>query len=116
MDWSLAGRTGEDLAALFLGLEGYTVLGRNLRTAGVEVDLVARRDALLVLVEVKLRRHGVVPATEAAGVAQRRRLGKAAAALVARAPWAEVVRLDLVGIDWRRGELRLRHVPGIPAG
>jgi putative endonuclease len=49
------GRWGEDLAANFLGRQGYQILGRNLRTEYGEIDLLARRGGLTVFVEVKTR-------------------------------------------------------------
>jgi putative endonuclease len=107
------GRAGEDLAARFLELEGYEVLSRNVRCADVEVDLLARRGKLLVLVEVKLRRRGLVRAAEGVRQPQRRRLLHAARALLARYVWAEEVRLDVVGVDWNGdGDLRLSHLSG----
>jgi putative endonuclease len=103
------GRAGEAIAAWFLTLEGYTILARNTRIAGVEVDLVARRGAALVVVEVKTRGSGVQTAGAALGHAQRQRLRRAATALLSRAAWAETVRVDAVGIDWRDGELHAHH-------
>lgn len=111
-----AGRVAEQLAARFLELEGYAVVARNLRCAGVEVDLVARRGDLLVLAEVKLRRHGMVPAARALGMRQWLRQRRAAQALLARWSWAASVRLDLVGVDWGAGWLRIRHLRGVRAG
>ena len=49
------GRSGETLAAAYLELAGLEVLRRNVRLAGVEVDLVAREGRTRVVVEVKLR-------------------------------------------------------------
>ena len=113
LDRGQRGRAGEDLAARFLELEGYVVLERNARWAEVEVDLVARRGNLLVLVEVKLRRYGLVSAAQGVRPAQRRRLWRAAQALMARHPWADEVRLDVLGLDWKgEGELRLQHLRG----
>ncbi len=51
------------------------MLGRNLRLAGVEVDIVAESAGRVVLWEVKHRRRGDYPALSAS---QRRRLGAAA--------------------------------------
>jgi putative endonuclease len=107
------GRAGEDLAARFLELEGYTVLERNAHHADVEVDVVARLDTLLVLAEVKLRRRGLVPALDALRGPQHRRLQRAARAALVRHAWAESVRLDVVGLDWGDGELRIHHVRGL---
>ena len=51
----LTGDAGERLAAAYLELAGCTVLERNRRLAGVEVDLIAGEGATRVLVEVKFR-------------------------------------------------------------
>lgn len=47
------GRGGEDAAAAFLEAEGWTIVGRNFRWRGGEVDIVASRERLLAFVEVK---------------------------------------------------------------
>ncbi len=49
------GRRGERLAAQLLHDEGYTVLARNWRGRGGELDLVALDGRTLVAVEVKTR-------------------------------------------------------------
>jgi putative endonuclease len=54
------GKWGEDLAAGYLSERGYTILGRNIRTAYGELDLVAHQEVeegpVVVFVEVKTRR------------------------------------------------------------
>lgn len=50
------GRRGEWLAAAALALKGYKVLARNVRTPRGEIDIIARRGALIAFVEVKARR------------------------------------------------------------
>lgn len=49
------GQLGEDIAAAHLNEHGLMLLGRNLRCKAGEIDLVARDDATLVFVEVRLR-------------------------------------------------------------
>jgi putative endonuclease len=110
------GQIAESLAALCLELDGYTVLGRNVRCAGVEIDLVARVGEILVLVEVKLRRGGGFDASQALGPRQVQRQRRAAAALLERSRWAASVRHDLVGIDWSADDLRIHHLRGVEAG
>lgn len=46
---------GEELAAEKLRGDGFTILGQNVRTPYGELDLIARRDNLIVFVEVKTR-------------------------------------------------------------
>jgi putative endonuclease len=50
------GLQGEELAVGFLVKKGYTVLERNYRCKGGEVDIVARDGKTVVFVEVKTRR------------------------------------------------------------
>ena len=52
------GRWGEQAAVEYLIHHGYTILGRNLRTAYGEIDILARQTDSLVFVEVKTRSSG----------------------------------------------------------
>lgn len=49
------GQQAEDLAAAFLQRQGLTIVERNFRVRGGEIDLVARQGSTLVFVEVRLR-------------------------------------------------------------
>ena len=55
------GREGELRAARFLEGRGYRIIARNVRADRVEIDLIVRRDATLVFVEVKSRRAAHLP-------------------------------------------------------
>src|SRR5437763_12742718 len=50
------GRLAETIACWSLRLRGYSVLARNVRVCGREIDVVARRGRTLVVCEVKARR------------------------------------------------------------
>ena len=50
-----AGQRAEELAASFLTTRGCEILGRNFRRRLGELDLIARRDGVLVIVEVRTR-------------------------------------------------------------
>ena len=49
------GIAAETAACESLARDGWTVLGRRLRTEAGEIDLLAERDGLLAIVEVKAR-------------------------------------------------------------
>ena len=51
------GRRGETLAAWFLRLKGWRIVGTRVKTPRGEVDLIARRGKSIVFVEVKARTH-----------------------------------------------------------
>ncbi|WP_223066847.1 YraN family protein [Paenibacillus caui] len=52
------GAAGEKAAADFLEHEGYTILERNWRCRSGELDIVACKDGLVVIVEVRSRSAG----------------------------------------------------------
>jgi putative endonuclease len=86
------GRRGEWLAALRLGLAGYTILARRDKSPFGEVDLIARRGRVIAFVEVKA--HAAVGPDGPVGARQRARIARAAQAFLAR-------RRDLDGLDVR---------------
>ncbi|NPA07978.1 MAG: YraN family protein [Chlorobi bacterium] len=49
------GKKAEELAAEYLQKSGYKILVRNFRYQKAELDLVAEKDSLIVVVEVKAR-------------------------------------------------------------
>jgi len=52
------GSRGESIAAWYLRLGGYRILERNFRCRLGEIDIIARKDGLLVFVEVRTRVSG----------------------------------------------------------
>ncbi|MGF7169889.1 putative endonuclease [Sphingobium xanthum] len=70
------GRQGERIAGWWLRLKGWSILGRRVKTPVGEIDLIARRGAMVAFIEVKARKSGVA-LNEAI---DERRLGRVAAA------------------------------------
>jgi putative endonuclease len=70
------------MAALWLQLKGWSILGRRVRTPVGEVDLIARRGRVLAFIEVKARQTDV----DAALALDQFRLRRVAAAAEALAP------------------------------
>ena len=92
-----AGRRGEALAALFLGLKGYRVLARRLKTPVGEIDLIVRRGRVTVFVEVKQRSFSRQEGDALAAV-NRRRILRAAQYWLIRHPElaAQGLRFDVI--------------------
>lgn len=94
------GLHAEHIAAWLLRLKGYALLGHRLRTPMGEIDLVARKNDTLVVVEVKRRRSH----RDAAGVInqrQRQRLCRAGRFFLAtfREKGAYTLRFDVILVN-----------------
>ena len=88
-----AGRMAEALAAGWLLLKGYQILGFRLKAGRGDIDILARRGRTLAVVEVK-RRDTPEAALDSLAPDQRERLLRAAQGLVQR-------RRTLAGLDLR---------------
>ena len=102
------GRRAEALAAWRLRLAGWRILARNLKLPQGEIDIVARRGAVVAFVEVKTRAE-LATAADAVTARQRRRIRNAAAGFLARRP-------DLAGLVLRFDAILVigmwpRHMP-----
>jgi putative endonuclease len=94
------GIDAEALACAALVRDGWTVLGRRVRTSAGEVDAIAERDGLVAFLEVK-RRATLTDAAWALTARQRKRLLGAAEILLAEHPeWGRAgVRFDVLLVD-----------------
>jgi putative endonuclease len=96
------GRRGETIAAWWLRLQGWRIVGERVRTARGEVDLIARRGKTLAFIEVKARKSDADLAI-AIDHPRLRRVAAAADVLYPRyAQGAENVRIDVILVaPWR---------------
>lgn len=97
------GHRSEWLAALALTAKGYRILARRYRTKLGEIDLIARRGDLVLIVEVKARRT-LVEAMEAIRSESERRIEGSADIWLSRQPdYGRLsVRFDMVAVlPWR---------------
>jgi putative endonuclease len=108
------GAAGEACAELHLRRCGYRILARNLRSGGVEIDLIAARGALVVFVEVKTRRsRGAGLPEEAVDARKQGRLLAGAAAWLRQHPGvAGRVRFDVIVCEGDAEPFRVRHLEG----
>ena len=109
------GLSGEDAALEHLRAQGLTLLSRNYRCRGGEIDLVMRTpDGTVVFVEVKERRTGTHgQGFEAVTAGKRRRLLQAAQHYASRHGLFEAaLRFDVVSVDWKDGSPNVRWDQG----
>ena len=89
------GRRAETIAAWYLRLKGWRILGQRIRTPVGEVDLIARRGGTTAFVEVKARATGADLAF-AIDEFRLRRVAAAASALTAKYAGQGDVRIDVI--------------------
>lgn len=106
------GREGERLAASYLRRGGWRILARNWRFHHKEIDLVARRGALVAFVEVKTRRGaGAHHPLESIDAAKRRELAVAARGWMAlRGRPGDAYRFDAVTVVRDGAGTRVEHL------
>lgn len=94
------GDAAEALAAEFLSARGLTIVERNYRCRGGEIDLVARDRDTLVFVEVRLRSsRGFGGAAASITPAKRKRLRRAAGHYLATLGREPPCRFDAILLD-----------------
>ena len=99
-DKQRAGLRGEDAALAHLAMHGLTLVERNFRCKGGEIDLIMRERGTLVFVEVRQRadaRHGGAAASITP--AKQRRLVLAAQLYLLRLKTLPPCRFDVIAID-----------------
>lgn len=99
-DKQIAGQQGEDAALAYLQQHGLTLIERNFRCKGGEIDLVMQQGEVLVFVEVRKRadrNHGGAAASVTP--AKQRRLICAAQHYLQRYRLPPACRFDVIAID-----------------
>ncbi len=105
------GLDGEEAAAAYLRGQGYRITARNYRFRKAEIDILALRDGVLAVVEVKTRSHGFYePLSHTVSRAKIRRLVKAADHFVRERGLEVEVRFDIILVLGQRGAYRLEHL------
>ncbi len=118
MDRFAKGRGAEDIAARYLEREGFRILWRNVRIGALEVDLVAKQEDLVVIVEVRSRGPGSFEGPLASVSREKRRLlVRASRGLwrgrLKKMPDVMRVRIDVIAItDDAEGNAAIEWIKG----
>lgn len=103
------GRYGEALAARFLKEKGFLIIKRNYRYKKGEIDIIARKDNLLLFVEVKTRttiNYGYPE--EAVSAKKAGLIIDAADYFIHKTSWNFNIRFDIISITIG-SEARIKH-------
>ncbi|MBL7863361.1 MAG: YraN family protein [Cyclobacteriaceae bacterium] len=105
------GAEGEQLAALFLEKQGFTILNRNYRYRKSEIDLVACRGNWLLFVEVKTRTSIEFGFPEAfVDYKKKKKIFEGAEQYMFEKNWKGNVRFDIVSVNLMDGHPEIRHI------
>ena len=111
----LTGVVGEQLATDYLIQKGYSVLARNYRIKGGEIDIIAQKGGDIVFVEVKLRasnRYGYPE--EAVSYTKQKRVAKAIKFFLhtTRVRYS-CVRFDIIAITQSASDVTIIHIENV---
>ena len=99
----LLGALGEQLAAEFLLLKGFTILSHNVTVRMGEIDILAQDGDIIVLVEVKTQTSAaLLDPIYKITPAKQRKLRLLAQVIAARYPNRNI-RIDAVTLYWKPG-------------
>ena len=102
---------GEEEAAHYLRANGYEILNRNWRWKRSEIDLIARKDGLLIFIEVKSRRnHDFGYPEEFLTEDQEDRIRLAAEHYCEQINWQGPIRFDIIAILQNAYPEHLEHL------
>jgi len=96
----IVGDAGEDAVAAWYAAAGYSILARNWRVRGGELDVIARRGPVLVFCEAKTRRGNAfgTPAEAVTPRKQARIRGLAMQWLADNRVRADILRFDVASV------------------
>ena len=104
------GKWGEQIAVDMLIKEGYEILERNWRYQKAEIDIIAKKEHWLVIVEVKTRAEGfIVSPEDAVDQKKIKRIVTAADAYVVQRELDVEIRFDIVSIVKMAFDHKINH-------
>lgn len=105
------GMAGEEAAVAYLRTQGYEIRGRNYRFRRAEIDILALKNGILAVVEVKTRSKGFYEAlSHTVSRSKIRRLVKAADHFVREKGLDVEVRFDIIQLCGNSGSYQLEHL------
>ena len=105
------GKHGEELAVQYLTEKGYEILECNWRNIHKEIDIIAKKDNVLVVVEVKTRQSEEYGEPDIAVTRQKQtRLISAANAYLFQSKLDINTRFDIISIVMKDGKPLIDHI------
>lgn len=105
------GNTGEEIAAQYLENKGYEILARNWQYMHRELDIVAKKNKTLVIVEVKTRAaYSLITPVEAVTPRKQRLIISAANVFIEKHNIDLETRFDVISIIYSNNTFQVEHI------
>ncbi len=105
------GAAGEKAAEIFLKEKGYEILASNWRFGSDEIDIIAKHNGFLVIVEVKTRSTNAFGEPEIAVTKQKQKfLIRATQNYIMQKNINEETRFDIISIVSKNGKNIINHI------
>lgn len=105
------GKAGEDAAVVYLENNGYLIRHRNWRRGHFELDIIAAKDNVLVVIEVKTRSNTEFAQPEdAVDILKIRRSVRAADTYIKLFEIDSPVRFDIITVVGGKGDFKIEHI------
>lgn len=103
------GNYGEELATKFLKISGYKIIGRNVSNKLGEIDILARKKDVIIVVEVKTKSTKQFgEGYEMVNFYKRHKLLILAKSLQIKYP-KSVIRIDVISVDLSSEKPEIKH-------
>jgi putative endonuclease len=105
------GKVGEDRAAEYLIRNDYSIVEKNLRIGGSEIDIIATKEDFLVFVEVKSRLSSDFGYPEEfVDEKKKKKIIDGAKLFSVRKKYREMlIRFDVIAVNWGLGNITIEH-------
>lgn len=105
------GKWGEHVAADYLKSKGYSILFRDWRYRHIDLDIIAEKDGVLAIVEVKTRSaNALVDPIHAVDRQKIKMIGIAANVFVKSHRIYSDVRFDIIAISGSQSNYKIEHI------
>ncbi len=105
------GKKGEEIAVSFLKQHGYIILEQNWRSGSYEIDIIAKKNDFIIVVEVKTRRTNYFGEPEEfVTKAKQKQLVKAADAYIQKNNIENEVRFDIISVLFKGEKHAVHHI------
>ncbi|MDR2859323.1 MAG: YraN family protein [Mediterranea sp.] len=108
---NILGKAGEDAASDYLLRNNYIIRHRNWRKGHLELDIVAVKDGMLIIIEVKTRENIVFALPQDAVTAKKiKRTVWAADMYIKHFQLDTSVRFDIITVVGQEGNFKIKHI------